>query len=106
MLRPQIDLSDDVADRVADYADDNGLKRSRAWGELVRAGLRAETNWKDPFVRAGDLETCNDCGMVAAGEYLHEIHGNTPEGVEYGLGPTESAMLCESCGQQLAEAMQ
>lgn len=38
----RVDLSDEDKDRAKQYADDEGLRMRRAYGDLIRAGLRAE----------------------------------------------------------------
>lgn len=41
-MRIDTDLTDDDRKRVKEYANQNGLKMSRAYTNLVRTGLRAE----------------------------------------------------------------
>lgn len=54
-MRPNIDVTDEEAEKVEDYAESNGLRRSRAWAEIVRAGLEAETDYENEMVRAQDF---------------------------------------------------
>lgn len=42
-MRPNVDVGDDVVEEVDEYAEKHGLRRSRAWGELVEKGLRSRT---------------------------------------------------------------
>lgn len=39
MARPEIDLDDDLIERVESYAKTNGLMRRRAYADLIEAGL-------------------------------------------------------------------
>lgn len=57
MVRPEIDAPGEVQDAVEQFAAEKGLRKSRAWGELVRSGLRHEHDWEDPFVRSHDDRT-------------------------------------------------
>lgn len=41
-MRVDTDLTEEDRQRVKVYADEHGLKMSRAYADLVRAGLRAE----------------------------------------------------------------
>jgi hypothetical protein len=41
-MRIDTDLTDDDRKLVKEYANENGLKMSRAYTDLIRAGLRAE----------------------------------------------------------------
>lgn len=42
MVRPNIDLDEEELELVEQYAQEHGLKRRRAWADLVRAGLESE----------------------------------------------------------------
>lgn len=55
MVRPRID-DDGLKPVVEQYAEENGLKMPRAWGDLVRAGLAAESPEFLDDVDADDLE--------------------------------------------------
>ena len=41
-MRPNMDVDQDTVEAVDRYAETHGLRRSRAWADLVRAGLEAE----------------------------------------------------------------
>lgn len=41
-MRPEIDLTDKIVEKVRQYADDHGLKMPRAYRELIQTGLREE----------------------------------------------------------------
>lgn len=42
MLRPQIDVDDETMERINEYAEENGLRKPRAYATLLKAGLDAE----------------------------------------------------------------
>jgi len=38
-MRPRVDASDELENRVHEYARENGIRPPRAWAELTAAGL-------------------------------------------------------------------
>lgn len=44
MIRPRIDLDDTDHERVQEYADENGLRMSRAFADLIKEGLDSSTD--------------------------------------------------------------
>lgn len=99
MMRPRIDADpQSLGEQVEQYARDHGLKVSRAWADLVRAGLAVETESDDPFVRASDLpgaSECYNCNKAVLDPYT--LDGATQQGQEYGLDACQEIHLCEGC---------
>ena len=48
MVRPQIDDSNGLSDAVEQFAKQNGLRKERAWSELVMSGLANQYQDDDP----------------------------------------------------------
>lgn len=83
MARPKIDLNrhgETLSERVALFAKENGLRKDRAWAELVALGL----DHKDEF----DATSCEKCGGLT----------NRTEELDGGEQPIYIA-LCERCAE-------